>query len=188
MPTKSKKSNDDYRTLAQRWSYSDLLKVWNRIKSGGSVPEWSSGKAFEYLVIRAFEIEGLRVTYPYEVTYPQKFGILEQVDGVVYLGERPFLVESKDLSEAAAIEAFAKLRFRLEARPPGIMGILFSVKNFTIAVEVFAQFASPLNVLLWNSADLDIALNNNSMKSALEQKLQYALEHGLPLYPLGGPP
>lgn len=188
MPAKSKKTSDDYRTLAQGWNSNNLLTIWSQIKSGASIRGWPSGKAFEYMVIRAFEIGGLRVTYPYEVTYPQKFGILEQIDGVVYLGERPFLVESKDLSEAAAIEAFAKLRFRLEGRPPGIMGILFSVRDFTLAVEVFAQFASPLNVLLWNRADLDIALNTNMMKSALEQKLQFALEYGLPLYALGGLP
>jgi len=43
-------------------------------------------------------------------------------------------------------------------------------------------------VLLWNKADLEIALNPNAMKSGLEQKLQYAIEHGLPLFPLGALP
>ncbi len=128
MPAKPKKIAYDYRALAEGWDERRVVNIWNKIKSEPKtpVPGWPPGRAFDYLVIRAFEIGGLRVQYPYEVTYPQKFGTLEQIDGVVYLGERAFLVESKDLSEAAAIEAFAKLRLRLEGRPPGTMGILLA--------------------------------------------------------------
>jgi len=138
------------------------------------------------LVIRAFEIEGCLVRWPFAVTYPQKFGTLEQLDGIVYFEGRAFLVESKDLSEPASIEAVAKLRFRLEGRPPGTMAILFSVTNFTLPTEVFTQFASPLNVLLWGREDLDHALSVGTMKEGLRKKLEYAIEFGLPLCPLGG--
>jgi hypothetical protein len=55
------------------------------------------------------------------VTYPQRIGAVEQVDGAVYLDGIPFLIESKDHEEPAAIDAIAKLRFRLESRPPGTM-------------------------------------------------------------------
>lgn len=136
-------------------------------------------------MIRAFQLESAEVRWPFQVTYPQKFGTMEQLDGTVYLGERAFLVESKDLSEPAAIEAVAKLRFRLEGRPPGTMAVLFSVRNFTLPTEVFTQFASPLNVLLWSSDDLDHALEHGSMVAGLRLKLRYATEWGLPLFPLG---
>src|SRR4051812_32851282 len=114
MAAKSKRTNGDYQDDARKWSATRVLEIWGQVKSGTRVPGWPKGKAFEYLVIRAFELGGLTVRWPYEVKYPQKFGTMEELDGVVYLGERAFLVESKDLSEAAAIEAFAKLRFRLE--------------------------------------------------------------------------
>ncbi len=110
---------------------------------------------------------------------------MEQVDGVVYLGERAFLLESKNLSEPMAVEAVARLRMRLESRPPGTMGVLFSVQDFTLPTEVFTQFATPLNVLLWENTDLDLALTNASMVASLRAKLEYATENGLPLLPLG---
>src|SRR3954471_9970025 len=103
---------EDLEKEAGAWERDDLLTVWERIKSGDQLPGWQSGKAFEYLVIRAFQVEGYPIRWPFQVSYPQKFGTMEQVDGVVYLGDRAFLIESKDLSEPAAIEAVAKLRFR----------------------------------------------------------------------------
>src|SRR4051795_8524155 len=145
------RSAEDLEKEAGAWTRDDLLNIWERIKAGDLVPGWRSGKAFEYLVIRAFQVEEHPARWPFQVSYPQKFGTMEQIDGVVYLGDRAFLIESKDLSEPAAIEAVAKLRFRLEGRPPGTMGVLFSVRNFTLPTEVFTQFASPLNVLLWSS-------------------------------------
>jgi len=170
---------------AERWTKEDLLQIWEKTKGGQTIDGWSAGKAFEYLVIRAFDIEKTRVCWPFLVTYPQRFGTMEQIDGIVYLGERAFLVESKDLSTPAAIEAVAKLRFRLEGRPPSTMGIIFSVDNFSLPTEVFTQFASPLNVLLWGSSDLDSALKQSAMTKALALKLEYAIEFGLPLFPLG---
>jgi hypothetical protein len=172
---------------AETWTRKDLTAIWAKIKAGEPIENWGPGKAFEYLVIRAFHLEGTQVRWPFQVTYPQKFGTMEQLDGVVYLQGRPFLVESKNLSEPAAIEAVAKLRFRLEGRPPLTMGVLFSVSNFTLPTEVFAQFASPLNVLLWNRSDLDIALPSGEMTEGLRQKFEYAIEYGLPLFPFEGP-
>jgi hypothetical protein len=66
------------------------------------------------------------------------------------------------------------------------MGILFSVRDFTLPTEVFAQFASPLNVLLWGSSDLEFGLTKSQMRAGLEGKLRYAIEHGLPLFPIHG--
>lgn len=169
---------------ANKWSRQDLLGNWALIKKRKEVSGWAPGKAFEYLVIRAFALEGMDVRWPFEVTYPQRWGTMEQMDGVVYVDKRPFLVESKDMSEPIAIEAIAKLRFRLERRPPGTMALLFSVGGFSTATEVFAQFASPLNVLLWTGSDMDAALRSATVVAGLRQKLAYAIEYGLPLFPL----
>ena len=175
----------DLETVARAWERADLLRIWEAIKAGQPIAGWPPGKAFEYLVVRAFDIEGARVLWPFEVVYPQKFGTMEQVDGVVYLGERPFLLESKNLSEPMAVEAVARLRMRLESRPPGTMGVLFSVQKFTLPTEIFTQFVTPVNVLLWERKALDVALADASMVGTLRAKLEYAIEHGLPTLRFG---
>lgn len=168
---------------AKLWQRPDLLRIWDQIKQDQAIDGFADGRAFEYLIVRAFDIEKTPVRWPFQVTYSQKFGTMEQVDGIVYIGERAFLIESKATSEPVAIESLAKLRFRLEKRPPSTMGILFSVNEFTLPTEVFAQFASPLNILLWGGSDLDLALEHGQMTEALKQKLEYATEYGLPLFP-----
>jgi len=165
---------------AKAWSRDDLLRMWARIKTGERSAGWPAGRDFEYLVVRAFDLEGVRVIWPFEVTYPQKFGTMEQVDGVVYLDGRAFLVESKNLSEPIAVQELARLRMRLESRPPGTMGVLFSTQNFSLPTEVFAQFARPLNVLLWGRSDLEVALVDGSMVSSLRAEFARATESGLP--------
>jgi len=169
---------------AQAWNKQELLRRWDLVKQGSTSEGWGTGLEFEYVVIRAFEREGATVKWPYGVTYPQKFGTMEQIDGLVYAGERAFLIESKDLPPSASIEAVAKLRFRLEGRPPGTMAILFSTSDFSQPTEIFTQFASPLNVLLWSKSDVDVALTHGSMKEGLKRKLEYATAEGLPLLTL----
>lgn len=143
-------------------------------------------KRFEHLIIRAFQLEGVSIRWPYHVTYPDhRWGTMEQIDGIVRVDGTTFLLESKDLDEAASIETIAKLRFRLESRPPGTMGVVFSANDFTLPTEVFAQFAVPLNILLWGRSDIDHALPRGEMKEGLRAKLTYAIENGLPLRPLG---
>lgn len=169
---------------AKTWSRDDLLRIWARIKARQPIPGWPQGKPFEYLVVRAFDLEGLRIRWPYAVTYRQKLGIVEQNDGFIYLGDRPFLVESKDLSDPLEVESVAKLRFRLESRPPGTMGVLFNSSRFSLATEVFAQFAVPLNVVLWRGQDFDYALPIAQMAAGLQAKLDAATERRTPLFPL----
>lgn len=178
------RSAADMETEAKGWSRDDLLRVWEDIKARRPIDGWPRGKAFEYFVVRAFDIEGLRVKWPYEVTYRQKLGIVEQNDGFIYLGERPFLIESKDVSDPLEVESVAKLRFRLEARPPGTMSVLFNSTKFSLATEVFAQFAVPLNVVLWRGQDFDSVLPTASMAAGLQAKLDAATERGIPLFPL----
>ena len=67
-------------------NWADLLKLWNAIKHGDT-PGWEPGKAFEYLVIRAFELDkhetDKEVRYPYEVSlFGEK---AEEIDGAVHL-------------------------------------------------------------------------------------------------------
>jgi hypothetical protein len=156
----------------------DLISLWEQIKAG-ETPQWAPGDAFEYLIIRAFDMEGLHVRWPYHVTLPQKVGTVEQIDGAVYFQERGFLIESKDQYRPKDIEPVAKLRIRLERRPPGTMGILFSTQGFTVAAELFAQFSSPMNVLFWSREDVQYAVVYGKMCDVLRYKMRYAVEEGL---------
>ncbi len=42
-----------------------LLHLWEQVKDGENLEPWPQGKAFEYLVLRAFELDGARVIWPY---------------------------------------------------------------------------------------------------------------------------
>jgi hypothetical protein len=169
------------------WQRPYLVQLWGQIKAKAPnpIPGWGDGKAFEYLIVRAFHMEAAQDTrWPYGVTIPQKIGTVEQIDGAVYVDDIPFLIESKDYGDTASIEAVAKMRFRLESRPPGMMGVLFSARNFTAATELLSQFAVPLNVLLWGAADLDKALPNGTMIDGLREKYRYAVERGWSNFPI----
>ncbi len=165
---------------ARKWNASDLKTRWLDIKSKTPIPGFSSGKALEYLIIRAFEIEGADVRWPYEVTHPQKTGTMEQIDGFIYVDGRPYLIECKDLADPVAIETIAKIRFRLEARPPETLGLVFSMKDYTTPTEIYTQFAVPKNVMLWGLADMEYAINAGKAKAGLNAKRKYIFEHGLP--------
>jgi hypothetical protein len=58
------------------------------------------------------------------------------------------------------------------------------VRDFTAATELFAQFAVPLNVLLWSAADLDQSLPKARMMDALREKYRNAVERGWALFPV----
>jgi hypothetical protein len=78
----SKSENNKQRAQALQWS--NLQTLWTEIVSD-KVSDWADGKALEHLVIRGFELSGLRVEYPYNV--PPGGKPIEQIDGLVYLGE-----------------------------------------------------------------------------------------------------
>jgi hypothetical protein len=84
----AKSKSDKQRAQAMGWP--DLQDLWQAIISD-TVSGWDQGKAFEHLVVRGFELSGLRVEYPYDV--PPGGRPIEQIDGLVYLGESPFLIE-----------------------------------------------------------------------------------------------
>ena len=55
--------------------------------------DWDEGAALEYLILRAFQIEGATVRYHFYVHDPAGKA-MEQMDGVVYWRHHSFLVET----------------------------------------------------------------------------------------------
>ena len=171
----------DYRQRIAGYTSPQLLDLWGQIQRGDT-PGWDDGKALEYLVLRAFEVEGAVVTYPFTVQMGGE--IVEQIDGAVYTDGLSCLVECKDHENNIAIDAVAKLRHQLLRRPAGIIGLVFSSTNFTRSTIILAQYSASQAILLWDREDLDYALIHQQMRIGLVTKYRYCAERGLPNYSL----
>ena len=176
MPTEA-----DYKKRVFDYGFPQILELWGQIQAGDT-PNWESGKALEYLIIRAFELEGATVTYPFSVRLAGT--VVEQIDGAIYSDSLSCLVECKDRDHNIAIDAVAKLRNQLLRRPAGIIGLVFSSASFTEPMLILAQYSTGQAILLWDEDDLDYALRQRKMRSGLMQKYRYCVERGLPHYSL----
>ncbi len=154
--------------------------MWADIQAGRKTPGWEPGKAFEYLVLRAFEFDGADVRWPYTVSL---FGEqVEQIDGALHRNGLNCLVESKDLGENVPLGPIAKLRYQLLRRPAGTIGLVFSSKRFTEPADLLAHFALPQAILLWSGDELDHALKKQSIARFLGRKFRACVEEGIPDY------
>jgi hypothetical protein len=164
-----------YKQRAQQLSWDSLRDLWQEIKEG-STPDWDDGKAFEHLVVRAFELSGLRVEYPYDV--PPAGKTIEQIDGIVYLGETPFLIECKD-RDSVDIVVIAKMRNQLLRRPPATMGCVFITNNFTEPALILADFAVPHQITLWTGDNIETGITANDFKDSLFTKYNDLCMYGM---------
>ena len=160
---------------------SDLLELWNQIKENQTESlDWKPGKAFEYLILRAFELEGAEVRWPFSVDI--EGNVVEQIDGVIYADGLSVIVESKDWTDRVNIEPIAKLRNQLLRRPSGSIGVIFSREGFTEPAITLAHYLSPQTILLRGGEEIAFALENRYMRQGLLAKYRYCVERGLPDY------
>jgi hypothetical protein len=90
---------EEYEARIQKLRWAGLQKLWEAIKRRDT-PDWDAGKAFEYVILRAFELDGARVRWPYPVNL---FGEeMEQIDGSVAVNGLYALLETKDEVEKIA--------------------------------------------------------------------------------------
>jgi hypothetical protein len=160
--------------------YPGLLRLWDQVVNGAT-PGWGQGQAFEYLILRAFELEQLEVQYPFSVNLPT--GINEQIDGVIYSPQVAALAESKDRG-AMNIEPIAKLRSQLQRRPSSVIGVLFSRGGFTLPALALSQHMTPQTILLWHGDEIEHALKKRKMAAGLVLKYRMAVELGVPDFSL----
>lgn len=172
----------EYAERAHRLDWPDVNQLWEDVKSRNT-PDWDNGRAFEHLVIRAFQLDGLEVEYSYHV--PPHGNPLEQIDGVVYSASLAFLVECKD-ERTISIDAIAKLRNQILRRPETTMGCLFTSGRFTPAAMTLADFAVPHRMLLWSEQDIEIGIRERRFAGLLQAKYRHLCKYGLtdhsPLY------
>jgi len=186
----------EYLAWIQGFDADALLALWADLTGAAepgtpALPAWvQPGKAFEYVVIRAFELGGADVRWPYSVKFPwsppetSSAQDMEQIDGVVYVGGVSCLIESKHWGRNVNVDPIAKLRNQLGRRPAGTIGAVFSFLGFTPAARLLAQFASPQTILLWTGEEIDHAIRHRAMVRGLLVKLRKAVEEGVPDYDL----
>ncbi len=170
-----------YQQAISTLDWQDLTQLWQAIKTGNT-PTWSAGKAFEYLVIRMFELDGLKVKYPFSVTLPYNNAQLEQIDGVVYYDNLGILIESKDHTQSnknVSIEPIAKLRNQLNRRPYLTIGCVFSATEFTEAVSTLIDYLGNETILLWTGQEVELCLQKQCIKNYLTQKIEHRIEYGI---------
>lgn len=169
--------------IKQISDWDGLRDLWGQIKSGAT-PGWERGDAFQYLVMRMFELdpdETAAVRYPYHVPL---FGerSVEEIDGAVHLPGLSCLVESKDWGKNVTIEPIVKMRSQLLRRPGATIGLVFSRETFTAPATYLAHFTMPQAVLLWPGRELEFALREGRICGYLRLKLRACCEYGVPDY------
>lgn len=152
-----------------------LLDQWRKHLAGKMDESiWKEGKLFEYTVLRAFQIEGAMVRWPYSVIIGDD--VVEQIDGAVSFPPYNILVECKDWSKGLSIEPFAKMRNQLMQRPAGVIGCIFSRSGYTDPAIALSRFCAPQTILLWQNDELECCIEKRKMKEGLELKLRIAAE------------
>ena len=168
-------SDSEQKLIATIRSYNwpKLKKFWTQIKVGNT-PEWASGKALEYMLVRAFDLEGAEVVYPYN---NEVHSAKEQFDGYVFVKElgAGFLIECKDWNDKVTFDELAKLHGRLTYRMPSTYGIFLSKTGFTPSAVELMFMMHPHNILLWSYDEIDECFKNQKFMKALKYKYQYAM-------------
>lgn len=159
-------------------TWKQLHQFWIEVVEGTDNDEWPPGIAFEYLILRAFELDQAIVRYPFSVNLFEDD--IEQIDGVVHTGTVSALIECKNTGSPLNVESIAKMRNQLQRRPSSAIGCLFSTGGFTSPAITLAHFLAPQTILLWEKDEVNFVLENGNITEALKTKLRYCIETGQP--------
>ena len=177
-------TKSEYTKKISTYTWEDLETLWAAIQQCDT-PEWLGGKAFEYLMLRAFQLDSAEIRWPYRVRFQRSGEELEQIDGVIYLGELAWLVECKDYHDADGqkkninFEPVAKMRSQLMRRPSSALGSIFSSGGFTRPALILANFTSPQTILLWSGIEIAYCLAKRIFCRALVTKYRKCIEFGI---------
>ncbi|PTL75334.1 hypothetical protein [Vitiosangium sp. GDMCC 1.1324] len=166
----------EYQRRVLALDHSGLLALWGHLRAGVSPPDWPGGVLLEFLILRAFQLEGAEVTWPYRVY--QAGVLLEQIDGIIYFDGVSCLVESKDVTRPVDAIAIVKLKSQLLRRPRTTMGAVFNTGRFSATALSLARMLPPPDVFLWEGAEIDFALQGQRLLEGMRRKLRHAVETG----------
>jgi Restriction endonuclease len=161
----------------QTLDWAGLRDLWGKIQAGDT-PDWDPGKAFEYLILQIFHLDGAVVRWPYQAALHGE--VVEQIDGVVVAAGLHALIESKDLKGPVTIEPIAKLRNQLMRRPVATIGMVFSTSGYTNPALTLARYLSGQTILLWQPVEVDFALEKEKIVPLLQTKYLACVMDGTP--------
>ncbi len=166
----------EYQRRVLALGYEGLWALWQGLRAGVSPPEWPAGVLLEYLLLRAFQLEGAEVTWPYRVY--RNGVLLEQIDGVVYFDGVSCLVECKDMTSPVDALAIVKLKSQLLRRPRTTFGALLCTGKISEPASSLMEMLPPPDVLLWQGEELEQALREHRLLEGMRRKLRHAVEMG----------
>ena len=174
-------TEEELKDAIQDLGWEDLLKIWQSRRTPEQLEKWGKGKFFEYAILRAFELEGAEVKYPFNVPYPLVIEDgkeeVEQIDGIIYEEGITILAESKDFEDNKVdIEPLAKLQVRLKRRPSHVIGCIFTATGFTLPAQILIESLMPYTILLWNNNDIEYCLKNKCFRKGLYLKYRNVIE------------
>lgn len=167
----------DYVSKISGRNIDGLRRLWRQVKARRT-PGWAPGKAFEHLILRAFEIEGCQITWPYAVNLGDQ--VVEQIDGMISIENLKCMVEAKDYDSPINAEPVAKLRNQLLRRPAGVLGCIFSSSGFTAPASILATYSAPQAILLWSGDEIETLLETGQFVRALKTKYHRLVQDGVP--------
>ncbi len=166
----------EYQQRIETYNWEQLQNLWQAIQDGNT-PNWEDGKALEYFILRAFELEKTD-EQKVEVRYPYSVSNVEQIDGVIYIENIACIIECKDKTDPINFEPIAKLRSQLMRRPSSVIGSIFSRSEFTKSALTLLKTIQPQTILLWENAEIDYCLKNKAFRATLIKKYRAEVEYG----------
>ena len=182
-------SAKEYEQRIKRMRFDGLRRLWHNRNNDGS---WESGKALEYIIIRAFELEIQKakstafnsVSYPFDVPYPFPYGekdtkkTMEQIDGAIHIDGMHALIECKDYSDSKIdVGPLSKLRNQLARRHGVVFGLFFSTSGYTEPAQIQVSNMAPQIILLWDKEDIEFCLSEGCFIECLKEKYRQAIEN-----------
>lgn len=180
---------EDGDDLADKWSallppLDEASQAFVPTFQGTKLSPQEAGWVFQQWILEAFRLDGANVDPSYRVPISSSQRTMEQIDGLVYFQWQAFLIESKNWGNDVDFTPIALLHERIQRRPPGTMGLVFSSKEFTLAALEATALIRPVRVLLFGRRDLEHVVRERKMVGALHVKWYRAVKYGRPDSPV----
>ena len=141
------------------------------------------GKALESILNRLFEASGILVREAFTLRGSRGEGIVEQIDGVVEIGDAPYLVEMKWWHEPLGVGEVSQHLVRIYHRGQA-RGIIISESGFTEpAITTCKEALSRIVVVLCKLEEIVILLEQEKdLRAFFKAKINSAIIDKNPLY------